>query len=163
MIFGVVVLICLIIMGVAIYGGINNWLVSLQYQRDMGGFFDYADRASDANTKLFYFDKYMQAIKDNELTQGDSSLLFTNQPQANLANEYKVALSLQQRLIDLNQTNPETMQYHMGMQEISMTEFCWFPDNVFWQGYALKHGAWGAALMPASIDNSCATSSKSGS
>jgi len=160
---GAIVFIGLLILGlgVLINGAWINWQVSLQYQRDIGGFFEYADRASDAKTKSMYFDKYVDALNKEGLSSGYSSVYFQNQPEANLANEWNVATSLQERLHALTKMDENTMQYQQGIQQISITEFCWFPDGAFEQGYDLKHGAWGSALTPYKVENSCAPPSKS--
>lgn len=43
--------------------GYNNWQTGLAYQRDVGGFYEYADRSSDAQTKASYFNQYIDSLK----------------------------------------------------------------------------------------------------
>src|SRR5574337_6405 len=74
------------------YGGYVNWQVGLAYDRDIGGFFEYADRASDAKTKSMYFDKFVSAIKKEGLDTGYSSVFYQNQPEANLANDWNTTM-----------------------------------------------------------------------
>lgn len=160
---GILVFFAILAVGVGVlgYGAYNNWQVELAYERDVGGFFEYADRASDAHTKSMYFDKYVNAIKSEGLDTGYSSILFQNQPEANLANDWNVTTSLQERLHSLTKMDENSMQYQQGIQQISTTEFCWFPTGAFEQGYAMKHGAWGDALTPFKVVNRCAPPPKS--
>lgn len=60
--------------------GYNNWQTGLAYDRDIGGYFEYADRASDAKVKADNFNKYINALESNGLTTGENSVWYTNQP-----------------------------------------------------------------------------------
>ena len=139
-------------------GGINNWLVDLEYQREVGKYFEYADRAADAKTKLDYFNQYVTAIETEELNEGASSVWFQDQPNALLEDNYKVAKSLQFRLNTTAQLDPGSFEYTQNMNQITLQEFCWFPTEAFNQGYLVKHGAWGAALVPTGTYDRCHTS-----
>lgn len=140
---------------ILIYGVVNNYFVGLEYQRVLGKHFEYADRASDAITKAEYFNAYVSAIENEGLTEGCSAVFFCEQPNASLTDNYKVALSLQTRLNDIAEMNPKSMEYANAMDQITLKEFCYFPTNAFGQGYMLKHGAWGAALVPLGVYDRC--------
>lgn len=154
-------IILLLISGALIYGAVYNWLISLEYEREVGKYFEFADRASDAKTKADYFNQYISALESEGLTTGASSIFFQEQPNALLEDNYKVAQSLQTRLNSVATLNSTSFEYATHMQQITLQEFCWFPEHAFWQGYALKHGAWGSALSPYDVVNRCATKQSS--
>jgi hypothetical protein len=154
--FLLAVIVCVAFFGWGAY--YNNFVVSYNFDKRIGNWFDLADKASLACDKAHYFDTFVQALRDNELTSGPTSIYF-QQPTADMSWNFNTTLSLQQRLHELctvEQTQGAgSMAYQTGMQEVSITEFCWFPLNVFYQGYALQHGAWGDAIMPASLKDRC--------
>ena len=135
--------------------GYNNWLVGMQYEREVGTFFTYADRASDAKTKADYFNQYVDALEKNNLIKGCGVMYFCNQPNAQLAENFKVAKSLQVRLNELKLLDEKETAYQLGMTQMTENEFCWFPTGIFEQAYALNHGAWGLALTPIGTHNMC--------
>lgn len=147
--------------GLLIGGAVYNWLLILEFEREIGGNFDYADRSSDAITKLDYFNKFIEGIEKHELTAGKNSIFFQEQPKSSLADNYKVAKSLQARLLEISKLNPKSFEYSNNMQQITLQEFCWFPIEVFEQGYLLKKGGWGWALFPPEIQNKCITKTSS--
>lgn len=140
---------------VLIAGGYNNWLVGLEYQREIGVYFEYADRASDAKLKSENFNKYVSALEEHGLTEGATSIYFKEQPNAQLGENFKVAKSLQKRLNSLAEMDEASEAYQYGMRQVTMQEFCWFPTYPFYQAYALKHGAWGVALTPGGAYDRC--------
>ena len=146
-----------LIAGLLVYGGMNNWFIVLEFEREIEGHFDYADRSSDASTKLEYFNKFIDAVEKNGLTNGTNSVFFQEQPKASLSENYKVAKSLQSRLEAISQLDPQSFEYSNNMQQITLQEFCWFPINVFQQGYLIKNGGWGWALFPPDVENRCVT------
>lgn len=150
-----IAMVILLPLGLLIYGGYHNWEVELKYQRDVQQFFEYADRSSDAVTKAKFFDQYIDALERNGLTYGTNSVFFTDQPNSNVTNNYIVAQSLSTRLHELSKLNQSEMSYQLGMQQITLQEFCWFPSDSFYQRYALDHGAWGDAIFPPSVSNHC--------
>lgn len=81
--------------------------------------------------------------------------------KSSLDENYKVAKSLQSRLEAISKLDPETSEYSNNMQQITLQEFCWFPIAVFEQGYLMKNGGWGWALLPPEVENRCVTPSKS--
>lgn len=147
--------------GLLLYGGINNWFLQLEFEREIGGHFDYADRSSDAITKLAYFNKFIAGIEKHELNTGKNSIFFQEQPKSSLDENYKVAKSLQLRLETISKIDPSSFEYSNNMQQITLQEFCWFPIAVFEQGYLLKKGGWGLALFPPEVQNRCVTRTSS--
>lgn len=150
----VVILIALVIGGV-VYAAYQSVTVSYNFDRKIGNYFDLADKASDACVKSQWFNQFVQALKDNDLTSGQTALFFP-QPTASLENNFITAQSLQTRLTQLCALDPKSTEYQFGMNEVSTTEFCWFPLNVFKQGYDLKNGVWWEAIMPLDVENRCA-------
>lgn len=131
---------------------------SYEYDKQVGDYFELSDRASDVQIKAQYFNKYVDALERNGLTQGQSSIFF-QRPTSDLANNYQVAKSLQSRLDNITKMNPKSFEYQTAMQQITLQEYCWFPSNLFEQGYLLQHGVWGSALFPEDVVNRCVSTS----
>lgn len=138
------------------FGGWNNTVVHYNFDKEIGDYFENSDRASTAVEKLGYFNQFLAAVEREGLTSGQTSI-FWQRPVGDLANAYKVALSLQARLEQLSQMDPMTSEYQFGMNQVTTNEYCWFPLSTFYQGYALMHGAWGDAITPASDVDRCHT------
>lgn len=141
----------IIIIAIIVYGGITiygHWQAGMSYQRDFGGFFKYADEASDAQTKAEFFNQYVEYIEANGLNKGCDAVFFCEQPQADLALKYKTLKSIQNRLNELKLLDEKDTAYQLGMTQITENEFESFPVDAFRQGYFLKHGYWGMALLP---------------
>lgn len=136
-------------------GAYVSYIVSLQYEREIGQYFDYADSASDAKTKSIYFGQYINALKEHGLDKGTNSVYNKEQPAADLSKKFTVATSLQNRIVELSTLDETDTAYQLGMTQINDNEFCWFPNNAFYQKFALEHGAWGDALFPSSPYNRC--------
>ena len=147
--------------GLLIGGAIFNWLLVLEFEREIEGFFDYADRSSDALTKLDYFNKFIAGIEKHGLTTGKNSMFFQEQPKSSLDDNFKVAKSLQARLEAVSKLDPQSFEYSNNMNQITLQEFCWFPISVFEQGYLLKKGGWGWAFFPPDVQNRCITKTTS--
>lgn len=154
-----VILLAIIIIpsAVLVGGAYNNWIIGLEYQREIGVYFEYADRSSDAKVKSDYFNQYVEAIKEHGLDKGSSSVYFQDQPNASLEDNFRVAQSLQTRLNEIADIDPKSPEYQFAMQQVTMQEFCWFPTSAFYQGYLLSHGGWGMALIPAGTYDRCYT------
>jgi hypothetical protein len=133
--------------------GVHNWLIILEYEREVEIYFEYADRASDAKTKADYFNQFIAAIEENELTEGPSSAWFQEQPNALLEENYKVAKSLQKRLNELALMDENSESYQYGMRQVTTQEFCWFPIQTFSDGYLLTNG--GIQLLPTGTYDRC--------
>lgn len=133
----------------------TNWIVGLQYERELGQYFSYADSASDADTKSQYFGQYISAIEKLGYNKGVNSILYKEQPNADLTKKFKVAQSLQLRLQKLSTLDETDTAYQLGMTQINDNEFCWFPANAFEQKFHLEHGDWGVALTPEDPYNRC--------
>ena len=155
-IISIVLLVFLIAIGVnGIYQDVT-W--SYQYDKQIGDYFELSDRSSDASVKLQYFNKFVDALERNDLTNGQTSV-FWQRPISELSYNYQVAKSLQSRLENISQMNPKSFEYQTAMQQITLQEYCWFPTNIFEQGYLLQHGVWGSALFPVDVENRCVSSS----
>lgn len=147
---GAIIFIALIIglvgyVGIVTYG---HWQAGMAYQRDFGGFFRYADEASDAQTKAEFFNQYVEYIEVNGLNKGCDAVFFCEQPQADLALKYKSLKSIQNRLNELKLLDEKDTAYQLGMTQITENEFETFPIDAFRQAYFLEHGYWGLALTP---------------
>ena len=146
-----VVAFLIVIVGLTIYGiaiTYVHWQADLAYERDLGGFFSYADEASDAKTKSDYFNQYVGYIESHNLTSGCDAVFFCEQPQSDLALKYKVLKSIQLRLNELKLLDEKDTAYQLGMTQITENEFPTFPEDAFFQGYMLERGNWGLALFP---------------
>jgi hypothetical protein len=154
------VAIILIVLVVAYFGYYVWFSVQVDYRFDtqIGDKFELSDRASDAKTKLMYLDQFIEALKANGLTEGQTAI-FWPRPTSDLAQNYNTVLSLRERLAQLADMEPNSMQYQQGMTQITLQEYCWFPINIFKQGYELKNGIWWAALLPHDVQNRCSTKS----
>ena len=144
----ILIMVMVITSAVLIYGVYYNWQVSMEYQRDIGKYYLYSDRSSDAVTKSMYFDQYMEAVKKYNLTDGCNAIFFCEQPRASVADQYKVASSLQNRLHEISLLDEKETAYQLGMTQMTENEFEWFNESVFYQKYALSKGAWGSAIIP---------------
>jgi len=116
-----------------------------------------ADQASSASQKSFYFDKFVQDLRDQGLTSGDTAIFY---PTVNSRMEhlFNNTLSLQDSLhgtVEVCKAG-RTFDCNTAMQQITLQEFCWFPIDNFRSGYMLKHGAWGDAnWFPKDQANRC--------
>lgn len=135
--------------------GLQHYFIGMEYDREIGGYFEYADRTSSAEKKAEYFNNYVNALKENGLDTGYSSVFWTEQPEASLSDNFEVAVSLQDRLNKLANMSHESDGYQDGMRQVTMQEFCWFPENVFKQAYYLSNGHWGIALTPTEPYDRC--------
>jgi hypothetical protein len=135
----------------------QNQVWGYEFDKFIQGKFDTADRSSDAITKSKYYDQMIGAMISEHLNEGKASIFQNDKPQADLPTQFDVAKSLQNRLHSLARMNPDSMQYQQGMSQISLQEFCWFPMDVFEQGYMLKHGVWGNAFFAPEVKNRCDT------
>lgn len=138
--------------GIVSYG---HWILTLDYKENIGGYFTFADQASDAKTKAGYFNQYVEAIEKAGLTKGCNSVYFCEQPNSKMEDKYKVLKSLQIRLNELSKLQETETAYQLGMTQMTENEFCWFPQNSFLQHYALQHGYWGMAISPPDTYNIC--------
>jgi hypothetical protein len=129
-------------------GAYVNWQLTLEYERNVEVYFNYADRASDAKTKSSYFNQYMEALEKYDLIQGCNAIYFCEQPNASLEKNYIVAKSLQNRLTELSLLDEKETAYQLGMTQMTENEFCWFPTGTFYQKYMLDRGGWGVAITP---------------
>lgn len=155
LVFGILLLLLpSIILG---WGGYYNWITDMAYQREIGIYFKYADRASDASTKSEYFNQYVDAIEKEGLTEGCTSIFYCEQPNAQLKDNYKALKSLQTRLNELKQLDEKETAYQLGMTQMTENEFCWFPIEPFRQAYMLRNGAWGDSITPDGVSNMCAS------
>jgi len=150
--------VAIIILVVVSYFGYYIWYavqVSYRFDTTIGDKFELSDRASDAKTKLMYLDQFIDALRANDLTEGQSAIFFPR-PSSDLAENYRTVLSLRARLAELADMDPNSMQYQQGMTQITLQEYCWFPINIFKQGYKLKNGIWWeGALLPTDVQNRC--------
>src|SRR5438445_12689048 len=77
--FGVVVFLVVII-GIPslflINGGVYNYQWGYNFQQSVKSDFDLADQASSASQKSFYFDKFVQDLRDQGLTSGDTAIYY---------------------------------------------------------------------------------------
>ena len=140
---------------VLIGGGFNNWFVSMEFQRNIEVYFEYADRASDAGEKAKSYNLFIDKLVEYGLTNGSSSVWFKDQPNALLEKNFDVAKSLQKRLNELASMDTLSPEYQYGMRQVTQQEFCWFPIKAFEQAYLLTHGAWGGALTPRGVEDRC--------
>lgn len=152
------IIIVVAVVGTVAYYGLYAIQVSYTFDTQIGDKFELSDRASDAKTKLLYLDQFIDALKANGLTEGQSAYLWPR-PSSDLAQNYNTVLSLRARLAQLADMDPNSMQYQQGMTQITMQEYCWFPINIFRQGYDLKNGIWWNALLPTDVQNRCASTS----
>ena len=131
-----------------IVGAWYNWTINMEYQRNVGIYFQYSDRASDAKTKSMYFDQYVTALEKYNLTTGCSAIYFCEQPNASLKDNFKVVKSLQKRLTELAKLDEKETAYQLGMTQMTENEFEYFPEDPFRQKYLLDRGAWAEAITP---------------
>ncbi len=147
----------IVFLGTFIGVGVHDWLIDLEFERVIETHFEFADRASDAETKSLYFDQFVEAIEKHGLTEGANSKLFKDQPNADLTRNYNIAISLQNRLHDLAEMDPLSEEYQYGLRQLTLQEFCWFPINAFQQGYSLNNGGILRPLVPQDNYDRCHT------
>ena len=155
----VIALASLFFIGTSIIVGVNGlsqqitW--SYKFDREIGDLFELADRASDASTKYNYLKQFGEALEKNGLTEGQSALYWPR-PTSDLAHNYNASKSLLLRLEYLSKLDPKSFEYQTGMQQITLQEFCWFPIDIFRNGYLLKNGVWHLSVVPVDVENRCA-------
>lgn len=136
---GIVGILLAVSIGIAV-GVYNNDLV---FSRSVGDYFERADSASTAHTKMILFDQFVVALKTNDLTTGQTNL-YQQSPRSSLESIFNITLSLQQALHNLDQTcqvnGTISFACSNGLHEISITEFCWYPIDPIHAGWDIKHG-----------------------
>jgi len=137
-----------------INGGVQWSIQGYDFQQKVGNWFILADSASDAKTKAFYFDKFVDALEKEGLTTGHSAI-YWQQPKSDLAENFKVVQSLQTRLHDIVQMDTKSFEYQTALNQITLQEFCWFPYATFEGAYLLRHGVWHMSLTPQTAGNRC--------
>lgn len=155
----IAVVVIVFIIGLAVFavnGMYQSQIWGYEFNKAVGDNFELADRASDAPTKLMYYEKFMVALNQYGLTHGPTAV-FWNKPTSMLENNYAAAVSLENRLKTLTHTDPGSSQYQFGMQQVTTNEFCWFPIDIFEQGWYLQHGVWGSALTPQDVSDRCSS------
>lgn len=132
---------------------------SYNFDRTIGDKFELSDAASAVPVKLRYFNSFVQAMKDNDLTAGQSSVWF-QRPRNDLANIWNITLSVQTRLVSLNQTCTSEGQSSFActtsLKQLTTDEYCFFPINIIRDGWLLKHGYGWAVLLPSDVKDRCA-------
>lgn len=148
------VIIFILLMAWGSWLAVDSGFKRYDFDRNIGDFFELADRASDAKTKTNYMEQFVQSLQKHDLTEGETSVFF-GKPISSLQHNYNVALSLLSRLKALSQLDSTSFEYQTGMQQVTLQEFCWFPIHIFRQGYALKNGLWYLTLFPRDVENRC--------
>lgn len=144
--------------------GLSGYNTDLSFRRQVGDYFERADAASTAHTKMILFDQFVQALHDNDLTTGQTNL-WQQSPRSSLESIYNITLSLQLALHNLDRTcqvnGTISFACTQSLQEISITEFCWYPIDPIHAGWDIKHG-WGILhLFNTDQQNRCAPSKSS--
>ncbi len=135
--FIAVLLICTIYL---IWFVVTAVMVGVEYINTIGSYFDLSDQSSSPQAKLDYLEQYITAIEANDLTHGDACLFLPTR-KTNLAENYKVLLSLRDRLRNLVANGTlNQMTYTMEIQQITNTEYCWFQHQLFEDRYFINHG-----------------------
>ena len=160
---GVIIIIALV--GSLVWLGYAGYQNDLAFRNQVGDYFERADMASSAHTKTILFDQFVKALEANDLTTGQTNL-WQQSPRSSLESIYNITLSLQQSLHNLDATckvnGTTSFACSNGLQEISITEFCWFPIDPIHAGWDMKHG-WGALhLINADQTNRCAPAKSGG-
>jgi len=127
-----------------VVGVFLDWYnANLTFSRKVGDFFELADQASSAHQKLTYFNEFTAAMESEHLTNGETALFFPR-PRNDLANLWNITLSLQASLQNLDRTcqlnGTTSFACSNSLQEISITEFCWFPIDIIHSGWLIKNG-----------------------
>lgn len=162
-IVGIIVLAVLVVGLISI--ALSGYYTDLAFRQKVGDYFERADSASTAHTKMILFDQYVQAMRDNGLTTGQTNL-WQQSPRSSLESIYNITLSLQQALHNLDQTcainGTISFACSNGLKEISITEFCWYPIDPVHAGWDIQHG-WGILhLFNTDQSNRCASSTSTG-
>src|SRR6266446_595241 len=157
-------LIGLAIGGIWLIGGaVYNYQMGYNFQQAVKSDFDLADQASSASQKSFYFDKFVEDLRVQGLTHGDTAIYYPT-VNSRLEHLFNNTLSLQDSLHGAVEACKagRTLDCNTAMQQITLQEFCWFPIDAFKSGYMLQHGAWGAAnWTPQDQAYRCSTKSSS--
>jgi hypothetical protein len=148
------------LIGVGVNALYTHYVNDINYNACCGGKFDFADRASDIDTKIDYMTQYITAIETEKLNEGCNSVYNCHQIAAQNAENYKIAKSLLTRMQENKNIQSDTARIY-DLQTVIWTEFCWFPDQAFQQAYQIKHNGWGDALFPPAQENHCVSSGSS--
>ena len=152
----------------------SYYVVDQQFNNTIKGYFDLSDQSSNATTKLHYWNLFVHALETNHLDQGwavngGPFCLGCDKNQAyNLTNVFAAnALTIQSRLKSLvdscrgqNDTCQSSFSFTQSLNQIELTEVCWFPINYFKQGFEMQNHLFLSGLTAPSNDYLCSTSTK---
>lgn len=129
-------------------------LVDIQYDNDLGSYYNLAVESSTAELKLKYLQKYREEIKKHNLEHGYGAWL-VKLPDKKLENQIAVLDSIIERLKDINKMERTSFEYQQALYQISRNELCHegseetagcFKEHVIVCAYRLKYAFYIAGL-----------------
>lgn len=104
-----------------IFMGVQDVRVDYKYEREIGGFWSLADKASTLDQKSDYIDKYVAALESSGAMHGNNAIIFPT-PDNELAKNMEAIRSLQTRLHQSRNMNPASFEYQQAIQQITAQE-----------------------------------------
>ena len=94
----------------------------VEFNRNIGNYWDLADKSSTIERKGEYVDKYIEAFAAAKL-EGTYDSLFFPTPSNNFDQNFEALKSLQKRLDEIHSMNPSSFEYQTALQQITDHEF----------------------------------------
>lgn len=138
---GVGLLLILVAVGLIVVlgiGGCNSWY---KYSKNIGSYWELADKSSTIEAKSENIDAFVKAIKSEKFAENNAIIFRT--PDNSFANNLKALETLQKRLQDIKKIKPDSFEYNQAIQQITAQEQgeatkmldvihqCWILEN-YW-------------------------------
>lgn len=91
------------------------------YEREIGSYWNLAEKASTIEQKGIYIKSFVNAFKDKGLS-GDYNALFMYTPDNSFDKNYEALLSLSVRLDDIQKMSITSFEYQTAIQQITQQE-----------------------------------------
>lgn len=139
-IFGVLmIVVAALIAVIMIYDGVT---VSYNYNKKIGSYWELADKSSTIEAKSEYIDKFIEALKKEDL-EGHNALIFKT-PDNDITLNIDAVKTLQKRLHEIKKLKSDSFEYNQAIQQITAQEQgeAHKITNVIFKGWMLHCGYW---------------------
>ena len=100
---------------------VSEILGAYQYNRQIGSFWNLAEKASTIVQKSEYIDKFVDAIKNAGMND-DYNAIILKTPDNSFNENFKALISLQGRLHDIQKMDIQSFAYQTAIQQITAQE-----------------------------------------
>lgn len=119
---------------------IKKMFINQEYNQEIHNYWVMADRSSLIQDKSEYIDKYVDALEKSNL-EGNNANIFLETPTESFDENFKSLKTLQERLHEIKNLDPESFQYNTAINQITsqeqgeasqmnnVIERCWMQEN----------------------------------